>query len=939
MNNEQIDPVKGNILVVDDTLFNLQLLSTVLIQYGYKVQTASDGLMALTTVEMAPPDLILLDIDMPGMNGYEVCQHLKANTHSRDISVIFISALNEALDKVQAFAVGGVDYITKPFQIEEVLVRIENQLTLRRLQKRLQQTNDELERRVEERTAELSKTIDVLEEQILERKQAEAALQEYAERLRGLHKMDQALLAAQSSEAIAQAALRDIRQLVPCQRASVTLFDFETHEVVFLAVNVNNNVHFQVGERIPMSAFGDTTDLWLGRPYVLEDISMIDEPPVIYKHLLAQGMRSLINIPLISRDELIGSLNLAATTSDICNAEHMAIAHEVATQLAVAIVQTRLFEAEAQRRQEAEALRDIAAALNSTLNLDEVLERILANVGRVVPHDAAYIMLIEAGMAHVVRTRIYTGHEVEKKSLASTFVVAETPNLRQMASDGQPLVIPDTKAYPAWVDIPETRWVRSYAGLPICLDGKVIGFLNLVSATPGFFNAMHAERLWAFVDQAAVALKNARLHTETQHHAKKLAALNKASRAMASTLELATVMEQAMSEVKTLLEAEAASVLLRDPASQELVFATVAASYAEILTGMRLPLTAGIAGWVMQERQPVLVDDVQQDPRFYDRIDQVTGLTTHSLLAVPLEYKDEVIGVIEVINKARETFNQYDLEMLEALTSSAAIAIENARLYKDLQDRMQTLQETQAQLIHSEKMAALGRLVASIAHEINNPLQSVQTCLTLTREELEGSQRRDKLDRYLNIVEGEIDRISAIVRRMRDFYRPARREFQMTDLHAVLESVLELAGKQLQHSEVTVERAWAIDLPEIRANPDHLKQVFLNLALNAIDAMPEGGLLRIITTLDQMPVEHGQPALPAIRLEFCDTGEGMPPETLDHLFEPFFTTKKSGSGLGLSISYGIIEAHKGQITVTSQIGLGTTFTIFLPIEPPLRSDN
>ena len=150
-------------------------------------------------------------------------------------------------------------------------------------------------------------------------------------------------------------------------------------------------------------------------------------------------------------------------------------------------------------------------------------------------------------------------------------------------------------------------------------------------------------------------------------------------------------------------------------------------------------------------------------------------------------------------------------------------------------------------------------------------------------------------------------------------------------MNVITQSVLELAGKQLQHSRVTVEREQAGGLPAIQANPDYLKQVFLNLVLNAIDAMGEqGGTLRVRTALDQMAGRDHQ-LLFAVRIEVSDTGEGIPPEILDHIFEPFVTTKKTGTGLGLSISYGLIEAYNGRITVTSQVGAGTTFTILLPV--------
>jgi two-component system NtrC family sensor kinase len=295
---------------------------------------------------------------------------------------------------------------------------------------------------------------------------------------------------------------------------------------------------------------------------------------------------------------------------------------------------------------------------------------------------------------------------------------------------------------------------------------------------------------------------------------------------------------------------------------------------------------------------------------------------------------DRAIGVIQVASSRPGAYTREQLQMLEAIASTLTVALENARLYEELKATLREREETHAQLIHAEKMGALGRLVSSIAHEINNPLQSVQGCLTLAMEELDGPQRREKLDRYLGVAGSEVERISSIVQRMRDLYRPVREEKQSTDLHAILESLLVLTDKQLQHSNVAVERAWCRELPVIWANADQLRQVFLNLILNAIDAMPEGGPLRISTDLDEVEIRGGQAAVPAVRVEFSDAGKGIPEDMLPHMFEPFFTTKENGTGLGLSTSYGIIESHNGRITVASEAGKGTTFTILLPVEQP-----
>jgi len=181
---------KGTILIVDDTLPNLRLLVNVLTDQGYQVRGVANGAMALRAVNFTPPDLILLDINMPDMSGYEVCQHLKANEKTKNIPVIFISALDEVLDKVIAFSVGGVDYITKSIQIEEVLGRIEIHLTIGRLQQQLQQTNLELEKRVSERTIELAQVNTSLKAEIEERQVAQERQAKLEKQLYQMQKME-----------------------------------------------------------------------------------------------------------------------------------------------------------------------------------------------------------------------------------------------------------------------------------------------------------------------------------------------------------------------------------------------------------------------------------------------------------------------------------------------------------------------------------------------------------------------------------------------------------------------------------------------------------------------------------------------------------------------------------------------------------------------------
>jgi signal transduction histidine kinase/DNA-binding response OmpR family regulator len=572
-----------------------------LIKYGYEVRGAPNGPTALKAARLVPPDLILLDIMMPKMDGYEVCQQLKADERTHDIPIIFISAIDETIDKVKAFSIGGVDYITKPFQAEEVLVRVKTHLTLRNLQTKLQETNDKLEIRVKERTAALTQINKKLTREIIERKRLE-------DRLAAIYQLGQELTLLRDESTIIQRVLETIIKVLQVELAGYGLVDESFNKLTY---------HYLVG---------------------------------------TSPQKKLLHLSL---DENKG----------IC----------------VATVRS-----------------------GQAINLADITQ------------DPCYLPLPE-----------YSAHG--------------------------------------------------------------------------------------------------------------------------------------------------------------------------------------------------------------------------SLLCVPIKNGKQVIGVLSAESRTPNYFTLDDQQLLQTLADQTIVTLENARLYQTKQEQLRRLKQSQAQLIQAEKMAALGRLGSSIAHEINNPLQAVQTCLTLIEEEVEEQRRPEKLEHYAGIARDEIERITTIIRRMRDFYRPVHRDqsqasdldsfysmkpgdLQLIDLHTVLDNLLLLTNKHLQNTGITVKREWADHLPMIQGNPDYLKQVFLNLVLNANDAMAgQGGTLYVRTALDQAALHSNHPQ-PVLRIEFSDTGEGVPPEILPRLFEPLLTTKEQGSGLGLFTSYKIIEAHQGQITAESQVGIGTTFTILFPIK-------
>jgi two-component system NtrC family sensor kinase len=309
-----------------------------------------------------------------------------------------------------------------------------------------------------------------------------------------------------------------------------------------------------------------------------------------------------------------------------------------------------------------------------------------------------------------------------------------------------------------------------------------------------------------------------------------------------------------------------------------------------------------------------------------------------SALLAPLRFESQRLGALVLYGGTHaHLFVPRDLPFVQALADLAAVAIVDnteraraARLQHDLArsqsmhaEAQARLDAVQAQLLQSAKLAAVGELAASVAHEINNPLYAARNSLYLVEQDLPP----DSPERpFLEIAQNELGRIARIITRMRDFYRPTRAEFEPVDLNQIVRGTIELVQTHLRHGQVTIITDLAHGLSPVVAHADQMRQVFLNLMLNACDAMPDGGTLRVETR--NLPALPGQPA--TITITVADTGAGIAPEHLPHLFEPFYTTKPNGTGLGLAISAHIVSQHGGHIAVDSTVGGGTAFTITLP---------
>jgi signal transduction histidine kinase/CheY-like chemotaxis protein len=289
-----------------------------------------------------------------------------------------------------------------------------------------------------------------------------------------------------------------------------------------------------------------------------------------------------------------------------------------------------------------------------------------------------------------------------------------------------------------------------------------------------------------------------------------------------------------------------------------------------------------------------------------------------SVLCAPVLRNVEHSVLLAGRDEDEPPFSEADIEMFGILVRQAAGALENARLYGELRDYVRQVEESQQALIQAEKMAAVGRLTASIAHEINNPLQALRNCLHLARrEELALDQRED----YLSLAESELQRLMSTVQRMLDFYRPGTGERETADINQLVELVLRLLKKQLEEQDVRVKAVLAENIPEIYVVPNQIQQVFFNIILNAMYAMPDGGDLYIESRRQDGHLE----------ILFEDTGPGVPEETRERIFEPFTSTRENGTGLGLSVSYNILDAHGGSLELLTERDKGACFQVRLPL--------
>lgn len=396
--------------------------------------------------------------------------------------------------------------------------------------------------------------------------------------------------------------------------------------------------------------------------------------------------------------------------------------------------------------------------------------------------------------------------------------------------------------------------------------------------------------------------------------AERLEALFTVGAEISSTLELDEVLQRIVAHARRLMDARVSSILLLDADEASLRPAATEGASEEYLAQPAREVATSLTGEVIETGRPLYAPDVRKETR-YRVADLARREGLCSLLSVPLRTKADIIGVLNVYTGAPRRFAEDDVRLLTLLASQSAIAIENATLHRDEMQARERLRQ-------SEKLAALGKLSAGLAHELRTPLDTVGRVISaMTRDRAEEPRAKNGSGDDLKVVQGEVRRIRLLLDQFLEFARPRPPHFRHERMDEIVAETLLLIGPEARVRKVVIHKDWAADLPRVRMDGAQMKQVLLNLMVNAVQAMPDGGSLTV-----HVGVSGG-----SLLVSIADEGEGIPPQVRPQLFDPFFTTREDGTGLGLSISQRIVEGHHGRLRIFSHPGRGTTACVRLPL--------
>ena len=559
-------------------------------------------------------------------------------------------------------------------------------------------------------------------------------------------------------------------------------------------------------------------------------------------------------------------------------------------------------------------LNEISNVIHSTLDSQQALSRILAEAVRVMRASSGSAVLVNPATNFL---EIVASHGLPPDASGLKLRVGQGIT-GWVARTGKAARANDVRSDPRYVVVRPD--VRSELAVPMEVDGEVKGVLNVDSDRVDAFTESDQELLQALALQASKVIHTTWLYEQLRLKARLFESLVSVSQTINSTLNLNDALHVITREACHLLKMRMCSLLLLDDTREWLDLRASHGAGDAYLQKPRLPVSDSLLGMVVRRKKPAQVQNIQTSGRYLNvEMAQREGLI--AMLSVPLLFGGQAIGTLNVYTGQPYRFSNEEIRILTALAELSAIAIEKARLYERIVD-------VEEQLRQNEKLSALGLLAAEVAHEIRNPLTVMKMLFHSLDLKFPADNPRAK---DVQIMGEKMNHLDRIVEQILDFARSAEPKLAPVNINSVIDDLSLLTRHKLKNQQIELVRDLEPDLPAVRADVMQLEQAFLNLILNAVQAMPDGGSLTIVTRAVLAPGAGGERPT-HVEIDFADTGEGMTEEQSRRLFTSLLSTTKSrGTGLGLAIVSRVVETHRGEVSVVSMPGEGTTMRVKLPV--------
>lgn len=568
------------------------------------------------------------------------------------------------------------------------------------------------------------------------------------------------------------------------------------------------------------------------------------------------------------------------------------------------------------RYQRFKVLYRISDLINSTAKTETLLRRIMRETVSVMRADAGSIRLLTPDGTHL---EVMVAHGVDASSARQMRLAVGQGVTGWVAQTGTLLRVDDVSKSPRYVEW--RRDVRSELAVPLRVEGEVIGVLNVESTRLAAFSEADEKLLSAIGVQAAKVIQTARLYDRIAEQNRRIEALFEVGQALISPDPLPALLQRITASVRQLLDIRQCSVMVINE-QRELVQSAVSGQQVQFAQQPGFNLSSVRAGDISVRRQPLEVFKVKRVRQRAGRR-KPEGAAPASLMSVPIFFHERLIGFLNLYTPERRRFSEDEMRLLHAFASLCGIAIENAQRYERVLNAEHSIRQ-------ADRLATLGILSAEIAHEVRNPISIISMLIHSLVEDKAVVPSREK---DMAIIAEKLERIDRIVSQVLTFSKRREPKPEWLNLNSVLEDVLFLVGHLLQARQVQLRRHLDSALPQILGDRGDFDQVFLNMIMNAVEAMPLGGILYIRSAWSPAKSDAGSPGM--ISISFRDTGVGIAPETVPHLFSPFYSTRPEGFGLGLFVSNKLLSQYGGKIVVRSAEGKGAAFTIKIPVERPV----